>query len=118
RSLELSSGDPVPADQVEMWVETLALDPWARGAEWTGELPRERVEAFEVVVIGAGIGGLNAAAHLRRLGIPFTVLERNSGIGGVWHANRYPGCRVDTMSRTYTHLLGVRYPLKSTFLVQ
>ena len=37
-------------------------------------------------------------------GIPYTVIEKNSGVGGTWHENRYPGARVDTPSRSYTHL--------------
>jgi len=117
-SLSLTCGEPVLADEVEMWMETLALDPWARAVDWSVGAPPKRLEGFSAVVIGAGLGGLNAAAYLRRLGVPFTVLERHAGVGGVWYANRYPGCRVDTLSRTYTHLIGVTYPLKSTYLEQ
>src|SRR5262249_23049675 len=63
-------------------------------------------------VIGAGMGGLNAAVHLRNAGIPFTVLEKNPNVGGTWYENRYPGARVDTPSRIYTHVFGAdfRYP--------
>ncbi|HXC75970.1 MAG TPA: NAD(P)/FAD-dependent oxidoreductase, partial [Candidatus Acidoferrum sp.] len=70
----------------------------------------DQLAAFSVVVIGAGIGGLNAAVHLERAGISFTVLEKNSGVGGTWYENRYPGARVDTPSRTYSHIYGVRFP--------
>jgi 4-hydroxyacetophenone monooxygenase len=64
---------------------------------------------FSVVVIGAGMGGLNAAVHLERAGIPYTVLEKNSSVGGTWHENRYPGARVDSPSRIYTHVYGVDF---------
>ena len=42
----------------------------------------ERLEAFTVIVIGGGLGGLNAALQLKRAGIPFTVIEKNAGVGG------------------------------------
>ena len=64
---------------------------------------------FSVLVIGAGMGGLNAAVQLKHAGIPFTLLEKNSTVGGTWWENRYPGCRVDTPSRTYSHLYGVGF---------
>ena len=88
--------DEVPADDVEMWLEELALDPWARGLELDEPPAPERLEEFSVVVIGAGMGGLNAAVQLKHAGITFTVLEKNSGVGGTWYENRYPGARVDS----------------------
>ena len=44
-----------------------------------------------MTVIGAGIGGLNVALMLKRAGIPYTVIEKNAGVGGTWYENRYPG---------------------------
>jgi cation diffusion facilitator CzcD-associated flavoprotein CzcO len=38
-----------------------------------------------VAVIGAGISGVVAAAHLKREGIEVTVFERSSAPGGVWY---------------------------------
>ena len=63
-----------------------------------------------MTVIGAGLGGLNAALMLKRAGIPYTVIEKNSGVGGTWYENRYPGARVDTPSRCYTHIFGADFP--------
>ena len=53
------------------------------------------------------MGGLNAAVQLKHAGIDFTVLEKNPGVGGTWFENTYPGARVDSPSRTYTHIFGV-----------
>jgi cation diffusion facilitator CzcD-associated flavoprotein CzcO len=38
-----------------------------------------------VAVIGAGISGVSAAAHLKKEGIEVTVFERSSAAGGVWY---------------------------------
>jgi 4-hydroxyacetophenone monooxygenase len=109
RSLALIAGKTIPEDELELWLEELALDPWVRGLTWDEQPAPERLEGFSVVVIGAGMGGLNAAVQLKRAGIPYTVLEKNTGVGGTWFENRYPGARVDSPSRAYTHLFGVDY---------
>ena len=111
-SMGLATGSELDPESVELWLEELALDPWARGLEWSREPSPERLEEFSVTIIGAGMGGLNAAIQLKRAGIPFSVFEKNDGVGGTWYENRYPGARVDTPSRLYTHLFGIdyRYP--------
>jgi len=73
---------------------------------------------FHVLVIGAGVGGINGAINLQASGIPFTVLEKNSDVGGTWHDNRYPGCRVDVPSRAYSHTFGLHYPWEHWFAPQ
>lgn len=50
----------------------------------------------DVVVVGAGFGGVYQLHRLRDLGFSVTVFEAESDLGGVWNANRYPGARVDT----------------------
>ena len=56
----------------------------------------------QVLIIGSGAAGIIAAIYLRRAGIPFTIIEKNHDLGGVWHENRYPGCGVDTPSHYYS----------------
>ena len=58
--------------------------------------------AFAVAVIGAGFSGVAAAHRLSQAGVDFTVFERNEDVGGVWWANRYPGCRLDTPNFAYS----------------
>ncbi|MGH3247706.1 MAG: flavin-containing monooxygenase [Trebonia sp.] len=109
-SLALSGGvDQLPPEDVELWVEELALDPWVRGLTWEERPPPEVLGKFTAIVVGAGMGGLNAAAQLMHAGLAVTVLEKNSGVGGTWHENRYPGARVDSPSRAYTHILGAGF---------
>jgi 4-hydroxyacetophenone monooxygenase len=118
RSLGLCAGEDIRDSEFEMWLETLALDPWARSFNWPVAPLPPQLDGFSVAVIGAGMGGLNVAVQLQHSGIPFTVLEKNSGVGGTWYENRYPGARVDSPSRTYTHTYGVDFPFPNPFSPQ
>jgi len=109
-SLELVVGDSIPQESLDWVLEELALDPWARSLQWSATPDPERLAGFSVTVIGTGMGGLNAALQLRRAGIPCTIFEKNGGVGGTWHENRYPGARVDSPSRVYSHIFGVDFP--------
>lgn len=61
------------------------------------------VPDHEVVVVGAGFAGIGAAIGLRRAGIDdFVVLDEQDGVGGTWHANRYPGVAVDITAFSYS----------------
>ncbi|ADP81921.1 flavin-containing monooxygenase [Pseudofrankia inefficax] len=119
RSLALAGGmAELPAEDVELWVEELSLDPWARGLTWERPPEPDRLAEFSVVIIGGGMGGLNVAAQLKHAGLTFTLLEKNSGVGGTWYENRYPGARVDSPSRAYTHILGVEFDTPSPWCSQ
>jgi 4-hydroxyacetophenone monooxygenase len=107
--MELAVGEAIAPAEMEYWLEELAIDPWARELAWSGGVRPDKAADFQVIVIGAGMGGLNAAVQLRHAGIPFTVLEKNGSVGGTWWENRYPGVRVDTPSITYRHLYGVNF---------
>jgi 4-hydroxyacetophenone monooxygenase len=115
RSLSLTLGEELTSEEFDFCLEELALDPWARALAWEEPPPTELREAFSVTIIGAGLGGLNAALMLRRAGIPYTLVEKSAGVGGTWHETRYPGARVDTPSRGYTHIFGARFPYSSPF---
>ena len=115
KSLELIAGRAIPERELPMWIEETGLDPLARGLRWKGEPSREQKEDFFVVVVGAGLSGINAAVHLQAAGIPFVVIEKNSAVGGTWFENRYPGIRVDSPSRGYLHLFGLEYPQPYSF---
>jgi 4-hydroxyacetophenone monooxygenase len=118
RSLSLSAGVDLPDSEIEMWLEILALDPWERGVAFEFDPLSTKLDLFQVVVIGAGLGGLNAAAQLKHTGIPFRVFEKNADVGGTWFENRYPGARVDTPSRTYTHIFAADYQYPNMYCEQ
>lgn len=88
-------------DHLHLLRNELAL-PRDRGApDWRKEQIAPNRD-FHVAVIGAGISGIAAAYRLSQAGIQFTVFERNSEVGGVWWANKYPGCRLDTPNFAYS----------------
>jgi cation diffusion facilitator CzcD-associated flavoprotein CzcO len=55
-------------------------------------------ETYDVVIIGAGISGINAAHHIQKQlpELKYVVLEGRDKIGGTWDLFRYPGIRSDT----------------------
>ena len=113
-SLPLTAGEEVPQTEWAMWLETTALDPWVRGVGWK-QPPEGLNPDFLVGIIGSGLSGLAAAVHLDRAGISYVVLEKNDDVGGCWYENRYPGARVDSPSRSYTHLFGTSFPYPYNF---
>src|SRR2546426_2635524 len=55
-------------------------------------------EHFDVLIVGAGLSGIDAAHHLREK-CPtktFVILESRTAIGGTWDLFRYPGVRSDS----------------------
>jgi cyclohexanone monooxygenase len=60
-------------------------------------------ESYDVIVVGAGFGGLYALYRLRRLGLSVRVIEAGPSVGGTWYWNRYPGARCDVESIDYSY---------------
>ena len=59
---------------------------------------------LEVLIIGAGFGGILAGIRLKEAGIEdFVILEKDAGVGGTWWANTYPGCACDVQSHLYSY---------------
>ncbi|PWY71008.1 FAD/NAD(P)-binding domain-containing protein [Aspergillus heteromorphus CBS 117.55] len=56
---------------------------------------------FDAIVIGGGFGGTRMLYLLRENGFKVRGIERHQGLGGVWHANRYPGARCDSPQPFY-----------------
>lgn len=56
------------------------------------------IPTYDVIVVGAGLSGIDAAYHLQTKcpGKTFTVLEGRNAIGGTWDLFRYPGIRSDS----------------------
>lgn len=63
----------------------------------------ETEKHVDVLIVGAGFGGLYALHHLRKLGLTCRVFDTAEGVGGTWYWNRYPGARVDIESVEYSY---------------
>ena len=57
----------------------------------------------DVLVVGAGMGGIYAVHRFRRQGLSVVGLEGAPELGGVWYHNAYPGARVDIESEYYCY---------------
>ncbi|KAJ6088658.1 hypothetical protein N7486_009919 [Penicillium sp. IBT 16267x] len=53
---------------------------------------------FDVVIVGAGISGINAAYRLQDKlpGYSYTIIEARDDLGGTWDLFKYPGIRSDS----------------------
>lgn len=96
----------------EHYVPLIAEELIATGADpreptWTKDAIDARRD-FHVAIIGAGESGLATAFRLQQAGIPFTIYEKNSEVGGTWLENDYPGCRVDINSFYYSYAFARR----------
>jgi cyclohexanone monooxygenase len=58
---------------------------------------------FDVVIVGAGFGGMYMLYRAQKLGLKTRVYERGSDVGGTWYWNRYPGARCDVESLQYSY---------------
>ena|SRR5579862_3329156 len=63
------------------------------------------LEHFDVVIMGAGLSGIDAAHHLRTLcpNKSYLILEQRDRIGGTWDLFRYPGIRSDSDMLTMSY---------------
>jgi 4-hydroxyacetophenone monooxygenase len=94
--------EDVPSEYVPMLMEEMELDGAdARRVEVHADAAAR--DAFPVVVIGCGQSGLLAGIRLREARIPFTIVEKNAGVGGTWYENSYPGARVDVGNHFYCY---------------
>ena len=82
----------------------------AREKRWTHRPVDERLAQQHVLIVGAGVCAIALGVALWRLGIPYTIVEKNDELGGTWYVNRYPGCGVDTPNHSYSYSFGPRNP--------
>ncbi|MFQ3302675.1 MAG: 4-hydroxyacetophenone monooxygenase [Planktomarina sp.] len=102
--LGVAMGESVPVGYADMIRHELDLEATSNSPEVGSGAGKKNKppNGFTAVIIGAGASGLCAAANLQKLKIPYTIIERNSEIGGVWFENHYPGAGVDTPSHLYS----------------
>ncbi|HEV8628059.1 MAG TPA: NAD(P)/FAD-dependent oxidoreductase [Acidimicrobiia bacterium] len=95
--LSVAMGEPVP-DEYGPMIAAEVVGDRDTGATCVLDPP----PGFSALIIGAGLSGLCAAVRLGQAGVPYTVVERNPEVGGVWLENRYPAAGVDAASHLYS----------------
>ncbi len=99
-------------------LDELSLDGSdTRAPKWKkSELAPDR--DFRVAIIGAGMSGLCAAIRLQQAEIPFVIFEKSHDVGGTWHDNVYPGCRVDVSNHFYSYSFAQGFEWPQLFSTQ
>ena len=62
-------------------------------------------QSHDVIILGAGLSGIYSLIKTRER-LPewkVRVLEAGDDVGGTWNWNRYPGCRFDSESLSYSY---------------
>ncbi|OCH84940.1 FAD/NAD-binding domain-containing protein [Obba rivulosa] len=69
----------------------------------TGDFSIDEYRPMRVVVVGAGFSGIIAGIRFRQKipNIDLTIYEKNAGVGGTWHSNKYPGLACDIPAHCY-----------------
>ncbi|MFN3257946.1 MAG: flavin-containing monooxygenase [Ilumatobacter sp.] len=93
-------GEAVPPEYVGLFLEEMGFVPSTPDKTLDGDPPPGPPR--DVLIIGAGFSGLAAAIRLQASGFEFTIVERNSSVGGVWVDNTYPDAGVDTPNHFYS----------------
>jgi cation diffusion facilitator CzcD-associated flavoprotein CzcO len=91
-------------------IRDLAEDEHAAGYRadpFTPYIEREPIiDDPDVVIVGGGIAGILAGAHLRKAGVErIRIVDEAGGVGGTWYWNRYPGVMCDVESYQYLPML-------------
>ncbi len=95
--------EPVSDEYVPLMLEELELGGGDSRRVDFDDVDETARGQFPVVVVGCGMSGLLAGIRLKQAGIPFTIIEKNPGVGGTWWENQYPGCRVDVGNHFYCY---------------
>jgi 4-hydroxyacetophenone monooxygenase len=106
RMMRVCLGENVAPEYAPLMREEMGFVP--RDARWTGPPADEKVQQHHVLIVGAGVCAIALGVGLGRLGIPYTIVEKNAELGGTWYVNRYPGCGVDTPNHSYSFSFGAR----------
>ncbi|KAJ5752251.1 hypothetical protein N7520_009168 [Penicillium odoratum] len=81
------------------WVDLATIEPLQI------KFPEKR---SEILIIGAGWGGIQNAVRMIQSGIPaeeIRIIDPAGGFGGTWYWNRYPGLMCDIESYSYLPFL-------------
>ena len=106
RMMRAGLGENVAPEYAPLMREEMGFIP--REARWTKPPVDEQLQRQHVLIVGAGVCAIALGVALGRLGVPYTIVEKNAELGGTWYVNRYPGCGVDTPNHSYSFSFGAR----------
>jgi cation diffusion facilitator CzcD-associated flavoprotein CzcO len=94
-------------DGISQFVEVTAEFSHYADDPYVERVEREPLEdEVQILLVGAGLGGLLAAVRLQEAGFTDVRLVDKAGdVGGTWYWNRYPGIQCDIESYIYLPLL-------------
>ncbi|OCK83165.1 FAD/NAD(P)-binding domain-containing protein [Lepidopterella palustris CBS 459.81] len=113
--MKVFTGEDLKPRELQLGHEELAFEPFPREVKWTKKPSADALKNFHVVVVGAGINGISTAVSLQRLGINYTVIDRQADTGGTWVVNTYPEARVDTLGFSFQYKFERDYKWKEMF---
>ncbi|KAF2489014.1 FAD/NAD(P)-binding domain-containing protein [Lophium mytilinum] len=113
--MKIFTGEKLKPSELRLGHEELAFENMPRAVNWSKQPSPETLKNFHVVVVGAGINGISTAVSLKRLGINYTVIDRQSDTGGTWIINTYPEARVDTLGFSFQYKFERGYKWKEMF---
>jgi 4-hydroxyacetophenone monooxygenase len=108
KMMRATLGENVAPEYAPLMREEMGFIP--REMRWSKRPSDETLAGQHVLIVGAGVCAIALGVALGRLGIPYTIVEKNAEIGGTWYVNRYPGCGVDTPNHSYSFSFGKRNP--------
>lgn len=112
RLMRVCVAEDVPSEYSPMAMESFNFE--SSDANWSAGRPGQ-ADNFSVLIVGAGVSGVCAAIKLERLGIPWTLVEKNSDVGGTWFENEYPESGVDTPNHFYSYSFAPNYRWSNYF---
>ena len=93
-------GQDVPDEYLGMMLEEMGLRQ--RDPSWRTPSEPSQLADFNVLIVGAGMSGICAAAKLEQAGIRYDVIEKNERLGGTWYENTYPEVGCDVPNHFYS----------------
>ncbi len=94
-------GESVPSEYTTMLLEEMGVRE--RDPAWRQQPEPDELSTFNVLIVGAGMSGICAAAKLEAAAIPYSVVEKNPKLGGTWHENTYPEVGCDVPNHFYSY---------------
>src|SRR6201746_1070459 len=80
RMMRAGLGENVPPEYAPLMREEMGFIP--REAEWKKPPAGKQLQMQHVLIVGAGVCAIALGTALGRLGIPYTIVEKNAELGG------------------------------------